>query len=333
VRVLVIGGTKFLGPHLVDRLTARGHAVTLFNRGKSGLAVQAGIELVVGDRESDIESLAGRRFDSVIDTCGFFPRIVRLAAKALAPAVGHYAFISTISVYADPLDEAADEGARLATLADPTVEELTGETYGPLKAMCEQAVRDEIGAASLVIRPGLIVGPLDPTDRFTYWPHRFARGGEALVPGAPSHPISVIDVRDLAAFAVGAVERGLGGTFNAAGDPALQSMGGLVDACVAAAGAQSAKPVWVDEAFLASNGVEPWSDLPAWLPPGSDSLMHARSDRAVAAGLVYRPMLDTARDTLAWSRERGLERTLKAGLTSEREERLLAAYRGQSVKT
>jgi 2'-hydroxyisoflavone reductase len=327
LNVLVIGGSKFLGPHLVDVLLRHDHAVTLFNRGRAAPTPPRGVELVVGDRSTDLAVLAGRRFDAVIDTCGYVPRVVALAVRALDPSVSHYTFVSSISAYADPLEGTFGEGEKLATIADTSVEEITGETYGPLKALCEAEVMRGMGGRALVVRPGLIVGPLDPTDRFTYWPHRFALGGDVLVPGERDHGISVIDVRDLAAFVVASIEKRLTGTYNVSGNPATSTMGGLIDACVAAAGSD-ARPVWVDATFLEERKVEPWSDLPVWLPPGSDSLMWASSARAVAEGLSYRPIAETVAATLDWTRGVGLDRVLKAGLTREREAQLLASFQG-----
>jgi 2'-hydroxyisoflavone reductase len=326
LNVLVLGGSKFLGPHLVDELLRRGHAVTLFNRGRAAPTPPRGVDLVVGDREKDLSLVAGRRYDAVIDTCGFVPRVVGLSVRALGQTASHYTFVSSISVYADPLEGARDEGEKLATIADASVEEITGETYGALKALSEAEVIRGMSGRALVVRPGLIVGPLDPTDRFTYWPHRFALGGDVLVPGERDHGISVIDVRDLAGFIVGSIEKNLTGTFNASGDPATSTMGGLIDACVAAA-KTDARPVWVDAVFLAERNVEPWSDLPVWLPPGSDSLMWASSARASAAGLSYRTIADTTAATLEWTRGAGLDRKLKAGLTRERESQLLTEFR------
>jgi 2'-hydroxyisoflavone reductase len=326
LNVLIIGGSQFLGPHLVDALLRRRHSVTLFNRGRVALTPPQGVDLVVGDREKDLSLVSGRRFDAVIDTCGYVPRVVGLSVRALGPMVSHYTFVSSISVYADPLVGARDEDEKLAAIADQSVEAITGETYGPLKALCEAEVVGGMSGRALVVRPGLIVGPLDPTDRFTYWPHRFALGGDVLVPGERDHGISVIDVRDLAEFIVGSIEKDLTGTFNVSGDPVTSTMGGLIDACVAAA-KSDARPVWVDAAFLEQRKVEPWSDLPVWLPPGSDSLMWASSARAVAAGLSYRSIADTTAATLEWTRSAGLDRTLKAGLTRERETQLLAEFR------
>ena len=323
--VLILGGSAFLGPHLVDSLRHRGHSVTLLNRGQRSPRPPAGVAQITGDRATDLARLHGRRFDAVVDTCGFVPRVVRLSLEALADATAHYTFVSSISAYADPLGGTRAEDEPLATIADPTVEEITAETYGALKALCEEETRRAMGERALIVRPGLIVGPLDPTDRFTYWPHRFALGGDVLVPGVPEQGTAIIDVRDLADWLVLAIERRTAGTFNASGDASALTMGAIIDACVRATGG-GARPVWVDAQFLAEHDVAPWSELPIWLPPGSDSIEWASSAKAVAAGLTYRPIDETVRATLAWTREAGLDRPLKAGLSREREAQLLAAY-------
>ncbi len=329
MHVLVIGGTSFLGPHVVEALRRERHTVTLFNRGRNAPRPHD-VEQITGDRDGDIERLAGRAFDAVIDTCGYVPRVVHRAVDLLADRVSHYTFVSTISVYAESLHGVSDETAPLATMPDPSVEQVTPETYGPLKALCEAAVREALPGRCSIVRPGLIVGPLDPTDRFTYWPHRAALGGDMLVPGTRAHHISFIDVRDLADFIVRGIGRGLTGTFNASGDTATLTMGALIDACVEQAGT-GARPVWVDEAFLREHDVAPWAELPAWLPEGEDALLWASSARAVHAGLTYRPLADTVRATLEWTRGRGLDRQLRAGLAPEREADLLARWHERSA--
>jgi 2'-hydroxyisoflavone reductase len=325
VNVLVIGGSNFLGPHVIDALVGRGHRVTTFNRGRNPVRVPDAVERIVGDRAVDIDLLRGRRFDAVIDTCGYFPRVVDMSVSLLAPSIRSYVLVSSISVYADPLAPPRDESCALATIADPTIEEITNESYGALKALCERAVMKNMEGRAAIVRPGLIVGPLDPTDRFTYWPHRAALGGEMLVPGAPDHNVSFIDVRDLAEFIVNASERGLSGAYNASGDTASTTMGDLVESCLRVADA-STIATWVDEEFVKANQVEPWSELPAWIPTGDDSLMWASSARAVKAGLRYRPLAETVRATLDYTRAKGLDRNLKAGLTREREAALLRRW-------
>src|SRR4030095_11435959 len=208
MRILVIGGTMFLGRHIVEHALARGHEVTLFHRGKTNPHLFPDLEHVLGDRKESLEPLAGRRFDAILDTCGYVPRVVKLSAHALSGAAPHYTFISTISVYSDHKTLNQDETGPTGELEDPTREEITGDTYGPLKVLCEQAAAESFTGRVLVIRPGLIVGPHDPTDRFTYWPVRIARGGEVLAPGPEDTPVQLIDVRDLAAWTVEMMETG-----------------------------------------------------------------------------------------------------------------------------
>ena len=325
MNVLVIGGTTFLGPHVVDALLRRGHRVATFNRGRRAAPSVEGVERIVGDRATDIDRLRGGYFDAVIDTCGYFPRVVDMSVSMLAPSIRSYVFVSTISVYVDPLPPPHDESCAIATIGDPTIEEITNESYGPLKALCEQVVVKKMEGRAAIIRPGLIVGPLDLTDRFTYWPHRAALGGEMLVPGEPDHNISFIDVRDLADFVAHAAESGLTGTFNASGDTASTTMGDLITSCLQAADA-STTATWTDEQFVKANQIEPWSELPAWIPTGDDSLMWASSSKAVAAGLKYRPLDQTVGATLDYTRSKGLDRDLKAGLTRERESELLRRW-------
>jgi 2'-hydroxyisoflavone reductase len=324
VKLLIIGGTKFLGPHLVRAALASGHELTLFNRGLFAPAPPEGVEHVQGNRDGEIGRLAGRRFDVVIDTCGFVPRVVRESVAQLADAVERYIFVSTISVYQDPLGGSFAEEEPTAVLADPATEEVTNEAYGGLKALCEREVMTRMPGRAMVVRPGLIVGPLDPSDRFTYWPTRFALGGDVLVPGAPEADVSFIDVRDVAQWLVHAAERRLTDIFNAGGAYGTTTMGDVIEACRSAAGAGRA--VWVSEDFVLSHGVAPWTELPLWIPQGEDSLIRASSARAIAAGLHYRPIVETVQATLEWSAGLGLERPLRAGLTRSREADLLAAW-------
>lgn len=325
MNVLIIGGSNFLGPHVVDALVRRGHHVSTFNRGRNPAPPPDGVDRIVGDRATDLDRLRGHSFDAVIDTCGYFPRIVGMSVAMFARSIGVYAFVSTISVYVDPLEPPRDETRALATIADPSIEEITPESYGALKALCEAAVADGMEGRAFIVRPGLIVGPLDPTDRFTYWPHRTALGGEMLVPGERGHNISFIDVRDLAEFIAVSVERRTKGTFNASGDTARTTMGDLIDSCLRAADSKTTA-TWVDEQFVMANEIAPWSELPAWIPTGEDTLMWASSAKAVAAGLTYRPLDDTVKATLDYTRARGLDRPLKAGLTREREAALLRRW-------
>lgn len=326
LKILVIGGTAFLGRTFVSIAAERGHELTLFKRGQRNPGVFPDIEHIQGDRAADMDKLAGRSWDAVLDTCGYFPRIVRMSAEALKDSVGRYCFISSISVYTD-LSSPPSEETPVGKIEDETFEEITGENYGPLKALCEDAIREVFGDRTLIVRPGLIVGPYDPSDRFTYWPLRFARGGDVLVPDQKQQPVQVIDVRDLAAWILSLFEHGISGTFNATGPVEPLSLEEFLTLGVPAIG-EECRFVWVDPAFLEEQKVEPWSDLPVVLPFDGESWNMSLSniDRALETGLTFRPLSETYCDTLAWARERG-EVVMKAGLTQEREAELLATWR------
>ena len=328
-RLLVLGGTSFLGPHLTRRALESGWEVTHFNRGRRAPQGVPGVETLIGDRDGELGALEGRRWDAVIDTSGYIPRHVRLSAGLLAPSVGRYVFISSISVYAG-FSKPNDESSAVGTLESETIEEVSGETYGPLKALCEQAAQAALPGRTIVIRPGLIVGPLDPTDRFTYWPARADRGGEILAPGSPDDPVQLIDVRDLADWTMDLLEGDTKeGVYNAVSPPRRFTIGGLLDDCVAVA-ARDARLTWVDAEFLAARNVSPWADMPVWVPPVGDegAISLTSVDRAVAAGLTFRPLRDTVRDTLEWYRSLPQERrqALRAGLSADREREVLAAW-------
>jgi 2'-hydroxyisoflavone reductase len=329
-RILILGGTGFLGPALVEAARARGHALTLFNRGKTRPHLFPEVERLQGDRDGKLDALKGRRWDAVIDNSGYVPRLVRASAELLAPNVGRYLFVSSISVYRDDLAPGSDETAPLATTADPASEDVRAN-YGALKALCEQAAEKAMPGRTAVVRPTLIVGPDDPTDRFTYWPVRLARGGEVLAPGDGEDPVQVIDVRDLAAWMVSLVERDVKGVFNAAGPKERLTMKAMLEACQAGTGARPPL-TWVPAAFLEAQQVAPWMDMPSWIPRGPDAGMSQVSNaRAVAAGLTFRPLADTARDTLAWWKGLPEERRakLRAGLSADREREVLEAWRKQ----
>ena len=331
MKILILGGTVFLGRALVTAALARGHQLTLFNRGKSNPQLFPEVESLHGDRALDLSPLtrADRRWDAVIDTCGYLPRVVRLSAETLAERTDHYTFISSLSVYADASQPGLDEHGAVGKLADESVEVVDGETYGPLKALCEQAVERALPGRALVIRPGLIVGPYDPSDRFTYWPHRVAQGGEVLAPGEPGSPVQLIDVRDLAEWTVAMIEARASGIYNAAGPEQPLSMGELLETC-RVAGGSDATFTWVDEAFLLAQGVQPWSDMPLWIPasdPASAGFHRFDCRKAIAAGLRFRPVADTVRATLAWDAGRPAEHAWRAGITREREAELLARWK------
>jgi 2'-hydroxyisoflavone reductase len=315
----------FLGRALTDAALARGHEVAHFNRGLSA-PPDARVETIPGDRagEAALERLR-RPWDAVVDTSGYLPQLVRRSARALRGVAPQYLFVSSISAYAGP---AFDETSPLAPALDPVPEAMTMETYGALKAMCEAAIAAEYGARALVVRPGLIAGPHDPTDRFTWWPARAARGGRIAAPGRPGRAVQFIDVRDLAQWMVGALERGLAGTFNATGPGAPLAMGDLLEACLAAAGSGGAIE-WIDEPFLLAHGVKPWKEMPLWLPesdPAASGFMNVPVARAREAGLRWRPVEETLADTLEWNRTLPADREWKAGLAPSREAELLRAW-------
>jgi 2'-hydroxyisoflavone reductase len=323
VKVLVLGGTVFLGRHIVDALLASRHDVTLFNRGQSNPGLFPDLETIHGDRTRDLALLDARHWDAVIDIAGYVPRVVRASATRIDAA--HYTFISSISVYADFSVAGIDETHPVATVIDPENEDPTGERYGPLKALCERVVL-ELHSAALIIRPGLIVGPHDPTDRFTYWPQRVAQGGEVLAPESPGVPVQVIDARDLAAWTVRMVERRTAGTFNATGPAAPLHLGDVLTASQQASGVSS-NSTYVSEAFLFDEGVAPWMEMPLWVgsSPAIAGFASVAIGKAVSAGLAFRPIAETVRDTLQWHAARA-PAPLRAGITGEREAQLLAKW-------
>lgn len=332
LEILVLGGTGFLGPHTVRAALARGHGITLFNRGRTNPGLFPALETVIGDRNTDLERLAGRRWDAVIDTSGYLPRQVRAAAAQLAGQSSHYLFVSSVSVYRDFSTPGMDETAPLAPLADESVEQVTGETYGPLKAACERALVDVMPARHTIVRPGLIAGPGDPTDRFTYWPVRIARAGEVLAPGDGSTPVQFIDARDLGAWMVSCLETRRRGAYNAISPPGWCDMRGLLEDCIAVTGTATSL-VWVDADFLAAHEVAPWTDMPVWVPAAGETAGFAliSTDRAQAAGLTVRERSGTIGDTLAWFATLPAERraSLRAGLSREREQAVLTAWRNR----
>jgi len=320
MRILVLGGTQFLGRHVVDAATERGHDVTLFNRGQTRPELFPEAERLRGDRDGDLSALAGRTFDAVVDTSGYVPRVVRQTLDALGE-VGHYTFVSSVSAYAD-LAAPRDEDSPLAQLTEET-EDYRSEAYGPLKALCEEIVRGVFPAA-FIPRPGLIVGPWDPTGRFTYWPQRFDAGGQVLAPAPADEDTQVIDVRDLARWIVEAAESSLAGTYNAVGPVTPRQE--LLETCQAVSGVES-EIVWVDPAFLVEQGVEQWMELPLWLhEPQYAAMQSTPRERALAAGLRTRPIEETARATLAWVRSGDAPADAPAGLDREKERRVLDAW-------
>ncbi|MEW6074429.1 MAG: NAD-dependent epimerase/dehydratase family protein [Planctomycetota bacterium] len=335
LKLLILGGTGFLGPHVVRHALARGHEMTLFNRGRTNAELFPELEKLLGDRDPQkgegLKALEGRDWDGVIDTSSYVPRITSASATLLAPHVGHYVLVSSVSAYGDFSQPGIAEDAAVATMEDATVEEITGTTYGPLKALCEAAAEAAMPGRVANVRPGLIVGPGDPSDRFTYWPVRVERGGEVLAPVAPSEPVQYIDGRDLAAWIVHLIERRTAGVLNAVGPKEPTTIGALLESCQEVT-KSDATFTWADLEFLSAQGVEPWGHLPVWVPSAGDSrgLVAVSNTKALAAGLAFRPVEETVTDLLAWIH--GLEDAparlakLRAGLTPEREAEVLAAW-------
>ncbi|HSD45101.1 MAG TPA: NAD-dependent epimerase/dehydratase family protein [Pyrinomonadaceae bacterium] len=338
MKLLIIGGTRFVGRHLVEAALARCHEVTLFNRGTYA-PVTRDVETIAGDRYSDLAKLHGRRWDVVLDTCGNVPRAVTSAAEVLRDAVDRYVFISSISAYADLSVRGVEETAPLKQLTSEQVDEANridtsgqpsyGALYGGLKALCEQALEQVMPNRVLTVRPGLIVGPHDYTDRFNYWVMRVARGGEVFAPGRPERPVQFIDARDLAQWMVTMAERREVGVYNANCLPGRVTMKDVLDQCKSSSGSD-ATFTWVSERFLQAEPVMAWSEMPLWLPeedaPQLNGFMFIDVDKAVAAGLQIRPLGDTIGDTLAWAKSELSESSLKAGISAEREQALLRKW-------
>jgi 2'-hydroxyisoflavone reductase len=341
MKLLLLGGTHFLGRHLAEIALARGHRVTVFTRGKRPLptALVGHVEALTGDRDPrnapGLAALEAREWDAAIDTSGYVPRVVGASAALLSERVARYVFVSSISVYAKADAPGIDEDAPLAALPDAATEDIAAH-YGALKAACESEVSKTLGARATIVRPGLIVGPYDATDRFGYWPARFVhpqllgdRGPHAVVPAPRERPIQFIDARDLAAWILDLVERDVGGTFNAVSPRGRWTFGALIDACIRAASAPP-EPLEVADAKLLAFHVEPWTGLPLWLPanePDHAGLMEASSDRAQAAGLVTRPLVETAVATAAWLAERDNANAWKSVLSDARERQIVSASR------
>ena len=345
LRILILGGTGFTGPHQVRYALARGHRLTLFNRGRRPKDWPAEVEELTGDRNTgDLASLAGdRTWDAVIDNPTTLPFWVRDAGRVLAGRTEHYVFISTLSVYADNAGTGADETAPTAPYEgeDAMAETLDSlrasqfALYGPLKAASEREAEKQFPGKTTIIRPGLIVGPGDDTDRYTYWPVRLDRGGEVLAPGDGTDPVQVIDARDLAEWTIRMVENRTLGTYNATGPAYRMTMADMLCG-IRAATTAGAELTWVPTPFLEEHGAQPWSDLPAWIPAGPEtSGFGTRSiARALAAGLTFRPHAQTALETLAWWKTLPAERreTLRAGLKPEREKEILAAWKAKQAE-
>jgi 2'-hydroxyisoflavone reductase len=339
MKLLIIGGTRFLGRHLVTAAIERDHEITLFNRGRHSSDVN--VETIHGDRHTELAKLHGRRWDVVIDTCGMLPRAVRASAEAVSDSVERYVFISSQNAYANVSEPGVSEDSPLATLTSDQLDEAYaidrsgepsyGKLYGGLKALCEQAAEEVMPGRVLIIRPGLIVGPYDYTDRFTYWVARVARGGEVLAPGRPDRFVQFIDVRDLAEWIIRMLERKETGAYNAHGMPGSLTMKEVLDECKAVS-QSDASFIWASEEFLLQEGVAAWSEMPLWLPeeaaPHLKGFMFINPLKAVSAGLNLRSLKDTIGATLTWYQQD--RRKLSAGPEPEKEQALLRKLLGTS---
>lgn len=323
MKLLVIGGTVFLGRHIVSQALAAGHEVTVLNRGTNILEEQSAAQHLIADRESNLEVLAGRKFDAVIDTCGYKPEVVRKSAEALSKSTDNYIFVSTISVYGEFPKPGITESDQIKYT--PQGEE---GNYGSLKADCEKVVIEVFPDKSLIIRPGLIVGPFDQSDRFTYWPARILAGGRILAPGRPSRAVQFINVRDLAAWILKLAESGQHGVFNATGPREKLTMQQFLTTCQETIVSKS-ELVWINDDVLLIAEIQPWIQLPLWIPHNDlDNIgfMQLDCSKAFQAGLTIRPLGETIIDVLSWDRTRDSSLPRKAGLSLERESELLKTH-------
>jgi 2'-hydroxyisoflavone reductase len=334
VRILVLGGTKFVGRSYVEEALAAGHEVTLFNRGVTNPDLFPEVEHVHGDRDVDLAPLRGRTWDVAFDPACYLPRHARTAAEALRDAVEHYAFVSTLGVYAD--EETPDQGedGPLLELKDPSSENVH-EDYGPLKVAAEREITDAFGERALILRPGFVVGPYDQIDRMPWWLRRIARGGEVLVPGEPDDPldtVQLIDARDIARFALAMAERRHGGVFNLCAPPDGLRLERLLDICAEVTGSTGVTYTYVSEALLLEDGLDAWEPLPYWVASRYAAFRRFDASAALAAGLEVRPVRESFRDCWAWDRARGSEPLSdRAGITAEHEDRLLAAWHARAL--
>lgn len=329
MKILVIGGTIFLGRVFVEQALARGHEITLFNRGKSNPDLFPDVEKIVGDRKESLDALKGRTWDAVFDPSGYFPRDVKATAEVLADNVKHYTFISSISVYKDYAQAGIDESYPVGQTDDLEATEINGENYGPLKALCEQTAAAIMPGRVLSVRAGLIVGRFDRSDRFTYWPHRVSKGGEFVAPMSPDYPVQFIDVRDLAGWCLDMIEKNVTGVFNATGPATPSTLGEIIDTTKQITGSD-AEPVWMTPEFLSENDVQPWVELPFYLPPEEVNFAHMHDvsvKKALDSGMTFRSLEDTIKDTLAFVDTRPDDYEFKAGLKAEKEAEILNKWR------
>jgi 2'-hydroxyisoflavone reductase len=330
MRLLVLGGTGFVGRAFVDVALAAGHEVTMFNRGRRDPAAFPDAEHVTGDREHDLSPLDGRTWDAVFDASCYVPRVARRSARALADRAGVYAFVSSLSVYSDMRTSDQDESADVGTIDDPTTEVIDERTYGPLKVLAEREVQDVFGERALIERPGFIVGPHDTIDRMPWWLRRIARGGTTAAPSGPDYPLQLIDARDIAVWSLAMMHAGRGGVYNLCGPERPLGFGELLGT-IRRVTASDAELVWLPEPFLAEEGIDPDDEpFPYWLGPASESAPTFANRRALDAGLTFRPLEDTIRDEVAWDRSRP-QQPLDRGIDPDRERELLERWRRRSA--
>ncbi len=323
MKILLIGGTVFVGRHLAAELLEQGHELTLFNRGKTRPGLFPAAREVFGDRDGDLDLFKDEEFDWVIDTCGYLPRVVGDSARFFKDRAKHYLFVSTVSVYPTTETPGIDENGAVAVIEDPETEVVDARSYGALKALCEQHVLEEFGDRALIPRPGIVMGPEDPTDRFTKWVCRIAQGTEFLAPEDRDQPVELIDARDLGKWMALQVGNGNCGTFNTAGAMGSLTMGDLLETCVEAIPG-AGQPRWMGVDALKEEGLTGPAELPFWLPdPATWGLFQVTSAKAAACGLQYRPLCETVKDTLAWAQQRPDDYKWLTGLTAEREREIL----------
>lgn len=334
MKILVLGGTAFLGPHFVRAAMARGHEVTLFNRGRTNPEMFRGLEQLRGDRDKgELEPLKGRKWDAVLDTSGYVPGHVRQAASILGDNVGHYQFISTISVYGgfDKRPERVDENAPTTKVTQEVIDEVktirqSFRHYGAMKALCEVAAEKVMPGRVSNIRPGLIVGPMDRSDRFTYWPWRIDQGGEVLCPGDVDGHSQFVDVRDLADWMLHCLEQNVTGVYNAVGFAGRTALSEVLSACKCAT-SSDVELTWASEEFLEKNRVRPYSEMPLWIPRQGRRMV--QNGKAMEKGLKFRPIADTIRDTLEWTKTERGDKPFRSGMRPDREKELLAKWHEQ----
>jgi 2'-hydroxyisoflavone reductase len=338
MELLILGGTRFLGRYLVESAQKRDHSVTLFNRGQGNPDLFPDVETLIGDRNGNLEALKHRSWDTVIDTCGFVPRAVKQSAELLSDSVGHYTFISSGSVYTELSRTGIDEDHSVATLSNEQAEEITkgsagpfyNEHYGALKYLCEQTLEELMPNRAAMIRSGLIVGPHDYTDRFTYWVSKASKGGEVLAPGNPDRQIQFIDVRDLSSWLIRMAEDKVTGVYNATGPDYSLTMGHFLEECKTACGSD-ADFTWVSEEFLHENQVAFWSEMPIWIPNSlnESGFLAVSVRKAINEGLTFRPLAETVKYTLEWESLRSPDVERKAGMKPQRESGLLNLWRSR----